>query len=53
MDEDATPQFAVMNWHPLLAKGDSYRVQRSIAALLNHLGGFLLLTLYRRVHFTG
>jgi len=38
---------------PLLKQGDSYRVQRSVAAWLNHLGGFLLLTAYCMVHFTG
>jgi len=37
----------------LLKQGDSYRVQRGIAALLNHLGGFLLLTTNFAVHFTG
>jgi len=37
---------------PLLKQGDSYRVQRSVVALLNHLGGFLLLTAIA-VHFTG
>jgi len=39
-----------MHW---LGCGDSYRVQRGIAASLNHLGGFLLLTAYSAVHFTG
>jgi len=38
---------------PLLKQGDSYRVQRGIAASLAHLGGFLLLTAYSAVHFTG
>jgi len=32
---------------------DSYRVQQGIAALLDHLGGFLLLIPYIRIHFTG
>jgi len=38
---------------PLPRQGDSYRIQRGIIAILNHLGGFLLLTPYFRVHFTG
>jgi len=38
---------------PLLKQVDSYRVQRSVVALLNHLGGFLLLIPYFRIHFTG
>jgi len=37
---------------PLLKRGDSYRVQRSIAAMRDHLSGFLLLTAIA-VHFTG
>jgi len=37
---------------PLLKRGDSYRVQQSVVALLNHLGGFLLLIPFR-IHFTG
>gem|GEM_PF-1781539 len=37
---------------PLLKQRDSYRVQRSVVALLNHLGGFLLL-IPIGIHFTG
>jgi len=45
--------FVAFDILPSLKQGDSYRVQRGIATLLNHLGGFLLLIPYFRIHFTG
>jgi len=41
-----------LDFLPLRKRGDSYRVQQSVVALLNHLGGFLLLIPFR-IHFTG
>jgi len=39
-------QVAILDILPLLKQGDSYRVQRSVSAWLDHLGGFLLLPMF-------